>query len=276
MYKLVSFLSLAALQILPSTAEVFLKPRFNNKFGQMLRVRFTNEGETLTSTNFLAIYNYRVDPVNSTTSILWSGMCGDQTSWDTDLCPPQERGIVTFGVKDPYQGSDGYFPLNTGKYKVCLMDGDDVPYTVHVCKIFKVKGIQKYVPDTTVTLSKNTFMFEESITLQTYSPAKLPNTWVAIYNATDVDDDSEELPDVYPWYWLYTGCNNQLGDQPESENCSKRTKRNDISFEESTQDGYYGYWPIYPGNYIVCLSYYVNSPLRRFSCSEEFTVEMPM
>lgn len=252
-----------------------LKPRFNNKFGKAIRIGFENENATLT--NFLAIYKHFEDPETSETSILWSGMCGDQTSWNTTDCPEQESGVVNFGVKDPYQGSDGYFPLNTGKYKVCLMDGDDVPYDVLKCKIFKVKSIKKYIADTKVTLTKTSFGYDEPIGAETFAPARVPNTWVGIYNASSIVDGMTELPDEgpwTPWYWIYAACNNQVGNQPESEYCSLRKKKNDISLEAETQDSYYGYWPVDPGAYVLCLSYFMNPPYRMFSCSEEFMVGM--
>lgn len=266
--KILSLLSLVLLQLLPqATAEVELKSKFKNKFGQIIKVIFTNTDAK--KTNWLGVYRTTDDATLDATDVLWASMCGDQASWN-ESCEAKESGTVRFKTADPDLGTNGnQMPLNPNKYKVCLMDGEEVPYTIVKCKVFQVRSLNaKHINESSLSLTKTRFDYGETISANYVTQLRIPNTWTGIFDVNEISNDTKELPD--PIYWLYNACNNQLGNQPESENCSLRKKRGLITFDETSQDD--GSWPAPPGSYVLCWSFFVNEPYRKFTCSGTFDI----
>lgn len=177
-----------------------------------------------------------------------------------------KTGKLTFDVTDPNEDYWQQWPLPLGSYRTCLVDdgGSDNNSSgnykvVGSCVKFKVKKSKKsktMVKKSRVKVLKEKFDFEETISVSFKNFHQITNAWVGIYNydVNLVVGDSEV---DNPLMWVYTGCNNVIGDQETNNDCAEKKKKGKVKFtEDNTGRG----WPLPRGKYMVMFSCDNNSP----------------
>jgi len=242
-----------------------------------------------TSNDWIGIYKYsKGDDLNENPGhddmSFWTYACGTQEP--TDDCEATSEGKVIFNGIDPTEESDSQWPICDGKYKVCHMregedaDGNETGELLQSCKPFTVKmtkGFKKKVTKASVEPMKSKYSEGETVGVKFNAKNKVPNGWIGIY------EKGETNPDNYI-VWLYTGCNNVVGDQDgdgvvdedKSNDCKKIKKKGKVTFNKDTLDrnGPDDDWPLPPGEYYLKIHYRNNGPHDLFKDSEEtFKVE---
>jgi len=238
--------------------EVIKLSKKKYKFGEEITVKFKNPNKPLES-NWIGIYRKNV--------ALWLYTCGSQLEQDCDR-KPSKKGKVTFRTEDPSSTKRQFFPVIAGSYSACLMDGNpnEPQYSAKIgeCKDFKVKQIpKKKLKNSSVTPLNLTFKVGEPIHASFETRTSFPNMWIGVFSANNGKPKGEV---GYSKFWVYSGCNNQKGDQKQSDQCANTREKGDISIT-NYQDG-----PVPEGQYYLCLVYMVNYPFDRFTCSERITV----
>lgn len=169
-------------------------------------------------------------------------------------------GEVRFDALDPKVDYRYSWPLPPGNYRACVLeDGCDV---IGLCKEFKVKvkgKKKKMVKKATLQPGKNTFNHRETITARFKTPQSIRNSKVEIYEYSKNFPKSEKVGN--PLMWVYTACNNMLGDQTETNNCAKTKKQGKVTFSEKNTGTD---WPLPPGRYNMMISFDTNLPYKRF------------
>lgn len=232
-------------------------------FGSDINLMFRNEFPT--KFNWVAI----LDSKNK--EELWASMCGDHDSWNKG-CPAKRQGTVTFSGTDPDQESYKKWPINPGQKTVCMYGVPKDHNLKLVCKNFIVRGIpDSVIAGTSLATSSNRYEFKKAIIARFNTPTAYPNTWIGVYSASDISRNMSKLPDKKPKLWVYSSCNNKDGDQNESDACMEKKQFGEIKINFKDK-----YWPVDPGTYYLCMSFYNNPPYTKFKCTEtSFFVEPP-
>jgi len=179
--------------------------------------------------------------------------------------PLPTTGTLQFYVKDPSAAYEKQWPIPIGEYRACLVDdgGSGNEYTgnyqvVGSCMKFSVKKSRKsrkMVSKSRVKVLKSTYNYEETISASFKNARMITNAWVGIYDYdADLKKGDPGVDD--PLMWVYTGCNNVMGDQNTNNNCAVKKKHGQVDFKE---DNTYG-WPLPEGKYMLMISFDNNSP----------------
>lgn len=256
-----------------AVASVLKVPK-KRPFAKRIKVEFTVDEAT--KDDYIGIYYYDTGPpYYYDEGPLDTNPFGEDLMYYVYLCGSQERvmcdavqdgtGTVFFDGLDPSEEYEDQWPLNPRRYKVCHMrqgeddDGNETGELIQACKKMTVKMNKKkrikVENKASVEAVKNTYNVDEKITVKFDLAFKSQNSWVGIY---DLDPNGDEL------MWVYTGCNNVLGDQvqtgDESNDCIKKKKKGQVTFDESNTGRSSQEWPLPPGEYYLKLQYYNNSP----------------
>lgn len=241
----------------------------DDRFGKTIRALY--DYPSVTNSTWIGIYPKGKDTSLSTTTVLWTSLCGDQVSWNTN-CTPETSGDVRFRISAPDQSSNGYdFPLNPGDYKACLMEDRVSPYTEIECSEFNIRGFPSSVASTSsVTPTKKVFVYDETIKADFVATAPIVNSWIGLYPADKINAQTTNLLSR-PVNWVYIGCNNQVGNWAVSEYCSTRWATRSVDLNTTTMS-VSNEWPPEAGMYKLCLSFFTNPPYEEFACSDDFEV----
>lgn len=256
------------------------------KFGESIKVGFRtfDADEEARSRYYVGLYSNKFDSEFENLS-LSSWLCGDSSCRTDNTTVFPAKGNIKFSAEDPDHDYHGEFPPNDGKYEVCLVDevgflGDLNPHNTSSialqCKTIYVKSIRNIASKKSlVKVEKERYAFNETIKVIFKAKVLIPKMWIGIFNSTDVvGKDELRLEDEISW--LYTGCNNQSGDQSENNDCAAlgTKKKGKVFFEEKNVDKYDSQWPIPLGTYRICLVFAYNSPYKKkyFKCSDKDTI----
>jgi len=251
--------------------------RVNKKinYTKQIKVRFINPNTPLRG-DFIGIYPDPGKGVPMTspldTPLFWLYNCKSQTC--PDDYTPKERGVIKFNVKDPVSEDLQQWPLPSGNYRTCLgtyVDEEDEDILIGKCRPFKVKPVPaKAINNLQLTNGKEVYSNGESITATFSTTNPILNSWVGIYKYID-NPPTMSFPE--PMLWVYLGCNNQGGNQNESNNCSVKKKDGSIIINETSQDRSLESWPIDDGKYQLCIVLDNNTPYNNFKCFSSFEVK---
>jgi len=267
-------LSILLVHLLAVTAKLKVPKKI--PFGKRVKVEFTVDNAT--EDDYIGIYRYnKGDPldVNPFGEDLqhYVYLCGSQ---DRIICAAVEDGFGTvfFDGVDPTEEYYDQWPLNPRKYKVCYMrqgtdsNRDETGELIQDCKEMKVriskKKKKKVKNKAFVKTVKKTYNFNKTIKADFDLGFKSPNSWVGIYTLDDLENEI---------MWVYTGCNNVVGDQivtgDESNDCIKKGRKGQVKFDESNTGRAPQDWPLPVGEYMLKLQYYNNSPHSLSKQAEE-------
>jgi hypothetical protein len=260
---LLSLVFVQLLSLVTAQNEITIKVMEKIKFGQSIAVKFTNPNPL--DTNWLGVYNSTVEDPAIANDLMWMYMCGNQD----EGCAAKEKGTAVFKIAGNDTTSALDYPLNPGKYKVCLMDAnprEDEVSEVLKCSPFQVEALNNaLVTSSSVTPSKLTYTVGETISASYESKTKTPNVWIGIFTSDEIFPSSEPVK-VLPNddSYVYAACNNKEGNTGESEMCSKRTRRGFVDFTQESP----------PANtYVLCMCFNANKPYNKFVCSDEFIIK---
>jgi len=279
-------LSLLLVNLLVVTGEIVVEPlpkiEFDSPaiFAEQIEVKF--ESREATTNDYIGIYKYgKNDDLTKNPSdrkpYFYSYFCGSQDKVSCNALEAGEGSVVFNGV-DPSEAFKLHWPLNPRKYKVCHMRLVNEKHTVEKprtrkksqligeCKELQVKlpiRKNKILRKTVVNSVKEKYKYGEEIKIQFKSGIETQNSWIQIYG-------------MYHIYglWLYTGCNNNVGDQDQSDDCKETAKEGYVTFGPENVGVSGVDWPPPAGEYIIQFSYYYNYPEFLDQRSENtFTVE---
>jgi hypothetical protein len=220
--------------------------------------------------NYLSIFH--MDVADDEDEAMYGYLCtGTQESGVVDGCDGSKTGdTIDFYATDPALEYDEQWPLNPGQYRACLRFSGNINLA---CEQFTISAIPSdAAPYTALYPLKKTYKYGTPIKGRFYFPFTYTNTWVGLYRANDASHSSSEIEE--PLMWLYTGCNNQEGNQKETNDCSKKKRKGNFQFDEKVEDRSELYFAeIIAGNYRFCISYLNNSPYVTFACSDKFAVK---
>jgi len=200
------------------------------EFSEPIEVEFEYENATIH--DYIGIYD------NKNGDGLDVNPFGRDLYFYTYFCASQDRvhcaaltagkGSVVFNGVDPSEEDDDQWPLNPRKYKLCHMrqgsdnnnnetrpgyENGETGELIGKCKKLKVKlskkKKKKYEKNGFVRAEKLEYDQGEKIKISFNSVMKSQNSWIGIYKK----NNHEEM-------WVYTGCNNVLGDQEDSDDKS--------------------------------------------------------
>jgi len=185
--------------------------------------------------------------------------------------PLPTTGTLKFYVTDPSAEYEKQWPIPIGKYRACLVDdggsGDESTGDYQVvgsCMKFRVKGTKKskdMARKSRVKVLKTTYNKEETISASFRNARKITNAWVGIYDFdADLKKGNSTVDD--PLMWVYTGCNNVMGNQDTSNNCAIKKKDGQVDFKEDNTGRSAVDWPLREGKYMMMISLDNNSPHR--------------
>lgn len=176
------------------------------------------------------------------------------------------RGLVSFGPKNPISEYKGSFPFKPGKYRVCLVkevhiSNDKYSYSLITnCEpIIVKKPKRKIIKKTTIT-PIGELSAAKDLVVKFISPKPVGNQFIALY-AAGTEPSHEDLR------WAYTGCNNHEGDQAFGYNCANKKKSGEVQLK-----GEADHPDLKPGSYIVCLVMEWEYPFEYYKCSKPFDV----
>lgn len=210
-------------------------------FGEPIEVAFKlqnpkvfDEGRRCCN-DWIAIYEARDKPSDDLNT-MWTYTCGFQAQYPGVRCPNLTSGAVTFDGVDPSEeGRKQQWPLSPGSYKVCHLDYTD--NELQKCVKFKVKvdrkTEQKILKNAFVMPTKEVYEYGENIAADYDVVVALPNTLISIF----------KVDSPYERSWVYTGCNNNEGDQRwsyyVSDDCLKTQTSGKVWFTPiNTRAGY--------------------------------------
>jgi len=181
-------------------------------------------------------------------------------------------GTATFNGIDPSEEWDNQWPVNPGKYKVCLMresdddNGDESGELLADCVPLKInlarKKRNRAKNKAQVWAPKKEVKFDEPFQIKFNSKFKVPNSSIMIYFPKDAEDVFSQNEAM----WVYTGCDNVQGDQvpdpnwEKSNDCRKKRKKGTVNFNATNTGRAKQDWPLPVGEYVVRLEYYNNLP----------------
>jgi hypothetical protein len=239
--------------------------------------------------DWFAIYKYTIDdpldynPWDADEDLLfWTYACGTQDRGD---CSAISDGEVVFNGVDPTEEYDDQWPMLNGMYKVCHFregeddEGDETAELLQPCKPFNVRFTSRFKskwPTGSVEPVKSTYDEGETVVAQFDAGTYVPNGWIGIFKK------GETNPSDY-LVWIYTGCNNVVGDQDgdgvvddgKSNDCKKMRRKGKVTFNENTlyRNGPEEDWPLPAGEYFLRLQYKNNTPYNLYKDSTTtFTV----
>merc|ERR1740136_228070 len=93
------------------------------------------------------------------------------------------------------------------------------------------------------------------------TPITVQNQWMGLYHAESDGGLPIDMNSVLAW--VYTGCNNQEGNQSD-ESCVEEKKKGAVNFVLDQQ--------LKKGSYRACVHFAINEPFDLFKCSEEIKV----
>lgn len=185
-------------------------------------------------------------------------------------------GTLTFsanGLSTGYYSANQDWPLNAGKYKVCLFNYDpkSEKYTMlSKCKNFQVDRILKADLKEVAVFKQKTKKFQvgKPITIKFNSEKVTSGSqWIVLHqpDGTLTKQTSD--------HWVYTGCNNQIGNQ-RSELCTNMVNKGSVVLNQASQEK----WAPPAGEYEVCLVFSINmnadDEYDVFKCSKKnLTIE---
>lgn len=247
----------------------------NIGLGEALEVAFRfKEDSTIkpSISDFVGIYGREVEGGSDYEAYLYTCGADKSTYKQCEYLDPPQSGALTFSAEDLGVGyhADEYWPLNPGKYKACLVayDTESYEYTLlSECKNFKVNGISNANLKQVDIMRKNRRVsVGDSITIRFNSGlATTVGQWIALYPSDEFENEGG-ITDSY--HWIYTGCDNQIGNQ-RSELCSKIVNEGKVVIDQSSQE----YWALPAGEYKVCLIFNTNENADNkydlFKCSRK-------
>jgi len=280
-------LSLLLVNLLAVTGKITFSSKVN--FAEQIEVEF--EYKNATKHDYIGIYDYNkgddlsINPFNETFLYFYTYFCASQ---DRVHCAALTagKGSVVFNGVDPSEEDDDQWPLNPRKYKLCHMrqgsdnnnnetrpgyENGETGELIGKCKKLKVKlskkKKKKYEKNGFVRAEKLEYDQGEKIKISFNSVMKSQNSWIGIYKK----NNHEEM-------WVYTGCNNVLGDQEDSDDksndCIKKKKKGKVTFGPDNTGRADFEWPPPAGEYYIQLHYYNNSPYDLYIEGDEtFTVK---
>mmetsp|Transcript_13627 Transcript_13627/g.17203 ORF Transcript_13627/g.17203 Transcript_13627/m.17203 type:complete len:289 (-) Transcript_13627:86-952(-) len=260
-----SFILLSQLYSVSAQPSLVAASKSEYWFSEAIQIDYdvTSLSEDFNKT-FLWVGLYDEDPVDGAYyhyDALWSGICGSQDSWyeGCDGVMPT-TGSITFSAKDPSHDSYTEFPIPDGNWYACLWTADYI--AVGDCAEFKVKSLpSKVLNDATIGPIKPNVK-TMTLTVSWETPIPIVKQWIGIFPVGDIIDG--ELPTNSTNPWLYTGCNNQSGNQEENNDCSLRKTNGRVTFNTQTIDRYTGtIWPPEQGTYKVCLVTHYEPPYTK-------------
>lgn len=202
-------------------------------FGEPIQVSFqvdndeAHDGEN----DWIGIFAAKEKNLHGGTTELWTHTCGFQWEHRPFLCPNLKSGTVTFDGMDPkVDGYNQLWPLSRGKYKVCHLNyGDEL---LQKCKKFEVTLSRdtksKIKRKAMIEPTKKVYDYGEDIVADFDVGVEFLNTRVSIMRHPNNGDQQNYVN------WVYTGCNNQDGDQrwsyDLSDNCLKTQRSGKVTF----------------------------------------------
>jgi len=275
-------LSLLLVNLLVVTGKIVVEPlskiEFESPaiFAEQIEVKF--ESSETTTKDYIAIYrntDLAKDP--SLKPLFYSYLCGSQ---DKVSCTALEagEGSVVFNGVDPSEAFKRYWPPNPNKYKVCHRRLEKKRHTVDVrrhrrksqligeCKVLQVKlptSRLRILRRTDLMSVKETYKYGEEIQIKFKSGIETQNTWIQFYGSN-----------VSCGMWLYTGCNNNVGDQDESDDCKETAKEGIVTFGPENVGNSWCAWPPPAGEYYFSIHFLMNYPDTLYKDSDvSFFVE---
>jgi len=239
-----------------------------HKFGKNIEVEFNAGGPGLKS-HWIGIYP--AGKIPGPGPALWLYTCGSQYE---DECTEEEvpgEGTVIFRNEAPSSAGVQYFPISAGDYKACLFNeiNENEDFTnvkIGKCGKFTVTALKKKkVRKSRLFPTKEKFSIGESIPVNYKFKFAVPNQWIGVYPKKKSYE--KKIPDAS--IWVFSGCGDQFGNQPESkeEQCSKTRKKGTVEFNSTTLES-----DVPVGEYQVCIVYMWNEPFNRFKCGGSFEV----
>jgi len=269
-------LSLLLVNLLAVTGKITFSSKV--EFSEPIEVEFEYENATIH--DYIGIYD------NKNGDGLDVNPFGRDLYYYTYFCASQDRvhcaalddgkGSVVFNGVDPSEENDEQWPLNPRSYKLCHIrqgyeNGKETGELIGKCKKLKVKLIKKKKKKIFggygfVRAEKSEYDYEEEIEISFNSVMKSQNTMIGIYTKNNDTEVWEEM-------WVYTGCNNVLGDQEDSDDksndCIKKKKKGKVTFGPDNTGRADFEWPPPAGEYYIQLHYYNNSPYDLYIPGDE-------
>ncbi len=219
-------------------------------FGEDIEVSFTYSKAT--NQNWIGIFEAGADTSSDSSVALWAFFCGDQI---TSNCP--NSGTAIFRASDPKTSYHEEFPLNPQDYTACIMDQFYEPHYEIACKAFTVMDLPAHaVTNSTLTPSKSSYTFPEPIAADFFAAVPIQNSWIGVYRSSDISEGMSEIPE--PLLRVYSACNNQQGDQLQSNYCASKVDNGSVTINTRALPS---------GRYFLCMSFYSNQPYEKFICS---------
>lgn len=269
-----------------------LSVKKNIAFGRGFDVSFDIEKPK--AKDWIGIYKHddtkmNVNPFGKarTPTLYWMYTCGSQ---DPKACPKLSSGTVRFDGEDPTAEGMDVWTIRPAEYKMCLHrkrrmgnDGEQTAELIGPCTKFYVKlnnSKKKQLSKGSYISSKKT-MYEHGETIEAIFKTKtvIQDIWVGIYKKYPhipiPTIETQALPGLgEPEIWVYTSCNNAIGDQEQSRHCSKRLRNGMVSFNASNTGSSKQDWPLSPGEYFMAINFYCNYPFKVFkSATKSFKVK---
>jgi len=261
-------LLLLLVNLLAVNAQTNLSFAKNWPFGKPVSVKFANASPT--PNDYIGIYYHTKDdsltanPFDNYDTLFWAYTSTKTQEWDEEI--EKSEGKILFNGVDPSEEGEIYWPMNPRMYKVCLMREGYVNNTetgtlLGECKELKIKidkkQIRKVDKKAEVRAKKSEYQVGEEVNVLFKLPIKVANSWVGMYNTTNPEDDI---------MWLYTGCNNVVGDQVDSEGCVATKKKGKLNFNAITNGDK---WPLKADTYTLRVNVYNNYPYELYKQAEE-------
>jgi len=244
-----------------------LKFKKSTPYGKPIEISFDDPTQDEASNlGWIGIYRdygkYTMDEIPGRDDLsAWQNTWGGQDYLD----PPVFSGTLTFSSKYPYSTNEDKFPYVSGNYRVCYINYNtesEVDKLI-ICKPLKVKApkskmIEKAKVKAPAKLKDDKRM---SFKVKFKTPITVQNQWMGLYHAESDGGLPIDMNSVLTW--VYTGCNNQEGNQSD-ESCVEEKKKGAVNFVLDQQ--------LKKGSYRACVHFAINEPFDLFKCSEEIKV----
>ena len=276
-------LSLLLVNLLAVTGKITFSSRV--KFSKQIEVEF-DKVKDATIHDYIGIYEYnKGDNLNN-------NPFNERLQFYTYFCASQKgvecaalgkgNGSVVFNGVDPDEGYKDQWPLNPRSYKLCHMregsdeNGKETGELIGKCKKLKVKLSRKRkekIKNDGFVLAEKSYKEGDKIEISFNSVMKSQNSWIGIYQKNITHPTNEK------YMWVYTGCDNVLGDQINikgmSNDCIEKKKKGKVTFGPDNTGRAALDWPPPPGEYYIRLNYYNNDPHDFYIAGNEtFTIDV--
>mmetsp|Transcript_31337 Transcript_31337/g.37288 ORF Transcript_31337/g.37288 Transcript_31337/m.37288 type:complete len:275 (-) Transcript_31337:303-1127(-) len=261
-------LLLLLVNLLAVNAQTNLSFAKNWPFGKPVSVKFDTASPT--SNDYIGIYYHTKDdsltanPFDNYDTLFWAYTSTKTQEWDEEI--EKSEGKILFNGVDPSEQGEIYWPMNPRMYKVCFMregdvDGTETGTLLGECKVLRIKmnknKKKKVAKKAVVRAKKPEYQVGDEVNVFFKLPFKVANSWVGIYDIKNLDDSIT---------WLYTGCNNVVGDQVDSEGCVATKKKGKLNFNAITNGDK---WPLKADTYTLRVNVYNNYPYELYKQAEE-------